>query len=283
MSTRELYADVRSYDIAFGSDRDFVKECNFLEYCLKKFGSSGVWRSGGLEPDPQFQTSHSGTPPVSFLELAAGPARHAREFARRGWRSVALDLSSDMLKYAQQGAIAEGVKIETVCAGMTDFTLEHPVTLAANLLESLSHLTTNEQVVDHLRAVSRNLLPGGIFVIQSTHPRYFWHDSLGDAWTSKDDDGTEIDVLFGSKGDPYDWISQQWTVTVRLDIREPARPPRVVETHSNFRWYLPQELRALIDLSQAFSRTLWFGSMVVPPPPLDSRPESDEMIVVLCK
>lgn len=141
----------------------------------------------------------------------------------------------------------------------------------------------NEQVVDHLRAVSRNLLPGGIFVMQLAHPRDIWHDSLGDTWTSKHDDGTEIDVLFGSKGDPYDWISQQWTVTARLDIREPGRPPRVVETHNNLRWYLPQELRALIDLSQAFSRTLWFGNMVVPPPPLDSGPESDEMIVVLRK
>jgi SAM-dependent methyltransferase len=220
---------------------------------------------------------------VSFLELAAGPARHTREFARRGWRSVAVDLSSDMLKYAQQGAIAEGVKIETVCADMTDFTLEHPVTLAANLLESLCHLTTNEQVVDHLRAVSRNLLPGGIFVIQSAHPRDIWHDALGHFWTSKQDDGTEIDTLFGAKDDPYDWISQQWTITARMDIRKPGRPPRVVETHSNLRWYLPQELRALIDLSQAFSRTLWFGSMVVPPPPLDSGPKSEEMIVVLRK
>jgi SAM-dependent methyltransferase len=277
----EFYTDVRSYDIAFG-DRDFVGECNFLEYCLKEFGSPELWRAGSSEP-PQAQTSHSRNPPVSFLELAAGPARHVREFARRGWRSVALDLSPDMQEYAQAAAIAEGLKIEAVCADMTDFTLEQPVTLAANLLESLCHLTTNEQVVDHLRAVSRNLLPGGIFVIEMAHPRYMWHDSLCHRWTSKGDDGTEIDVLFGSKDDPYDWISQQWTVTARLDVREPGRPPRVVESHYNQRWYSAQELRALIDLSRAFSRTFWFGSMVVPPPPLDSGPKCDEMSVVLCK
>ena len=279
MNTPEFYADVRSYDIAFG-DRDFVKECDFLEYCLKEFGSPGVW-TGSLEP-AQAQTSHSRNPPVSFLELAAGPARHVREFARRGWRSVALDLSPEMLKYAEAGANAEGLKIETVCADMTDFTLQQPVTLAANLLESLCHLTTNEQVVEHLRAVSRNLLPGGIFVIEMAHPRYL-HEWPCHRWTSTGDDGTEIDVLYGAKDNPYDWISQQWTVTFRLDIREPGRSPRVVETHSNVRWYLAQELRALIELSQAFSRTLWFGDMVVPPPPLDSGPASEEMIVVLRK
>ncbi len=186
-----------------------------------------------------------------------------------------------MLDYAQAGAVAEGVKIETVCADMTDFTLQRPVMLAANLIDGLSDLTTNEQAIAHCRAVSRNLCPGGIFVIEMSHPKEIWHDSLPHVWTSTHEDGTEIDALFGSRDDPYDWITQQWTVTARLDIREPGKPPRVVESHSNHRWYQAQELRALVDLSQAFWQVLWFGSTAIPSAPLDSGPSSDAMIVVL--
>jgi len=304
MSTPEFYANARAYDIAFG-DRDFVDECNFLEFCWKEFGRFGSSESSGrsesssgsngsqphkpseldkpyelyklLHPSPPSTNTHS------FLELAAGPARHAREFAKRGWRAVALDLSQDMLEYAQEGAASEGIAIEAVCADMTDFTLNQPVALMANLMESLSHLTTNEQVIAHLRAVSKNLIPGGIFVIEMAHPETIWRDSLPNFWTSTHDDGTEIDILFGSKDDPYDWITQQWTVTTRLDIREPGQTPRVVESHNNHRWYLAQELRALIDLSGAFSETYWFGNMVLPPPQLDSGPDSDRMIIVLRK
>ena len=188
MSTPEFYANAKAYDIAFG-DRDFVDECNFLEYALKEFGGKEFvgLKFAGL---PNYQTlklsnpTNSQTHKPSFLELAAGPAQHAREFARRGWRAVALDLSQDMLDYAQAGAAHDGVTIETTCADMIDFTLSAPVAVAANLMESLSHLTTNEQVVAHLRAVSRNLLPGGVFVIEMAHPETIWRDSLPNFWTS---------------------------------------------------------------------------------------------------
>ena len=276
MSTPEFYANARAYDIAFG-DRDFVDECNFLEFCLREFGTLAI--GNGLSSTP---TSQLPIANLSFLELAAGPARHAREFARRGWRAVALDLSDDMLAYASAGARNDGVRIETLAADMTDFALAEPVALAANLMESLTHLTTNDQVVAHFRAVARNLLPGGIFVIELAHPDSIWRESLPNFWTSREN-GAEIDILFGAKDDPYDWITQQWTVTTRLNIREEGVPERVVESHNQHRWYQVQELRALIDLSGAFSKTWWFGNMLCPPPPLTNSDESDRMIVVLRK
>ncbi len=272
MTSVEFYAEALAYDIAF-SDRDFGEECNFLEWCLRTHGDGAAARAR------------------SFVELAAGPARHARELARRGWSSIALDLSSDMLRYAAHGAERDGVCLTLVRADMTDFTLPQPVALAANLMESLSHLTTNEQVVAHLRAVSRNLLPGGVFVIEMAHPATIWRDSLPNTWVARSTDTplfpdvpyTEVEVLFGAQDDPYDWITQQWLVTTKLCIRTQGQPERVIEHHHPHRWYLAQELRALIDLSGAFARAWWFGNMVVPPPPLGCGPESDRMVVVLRK
>ena len=102
MTSAQFYANALAYDIAF-SDRDFPDECHFLEWCLQHCGAAPA------------------TQARSFLEVAAGPARHAREFARRGWRSVALDLSAEMLHYAKQGAQREGVAIELAQADMADF------------------------------------------------------------------------------------------------------------------------------------------------------------------
>lgn len=268
----KLYADPLIYDIAFG-DRDFEDECRFLEWCLATFGAAPA-------RDDR-----------SFLELAAGPARHARAFARWGWRAVALDLSAEMLAYAQQGAAAEGVRLELVQADMGDFALSQPVALAANLMESFSHLLTNEQVVAHLCAVGRALLPGGIYVIEMAHPSTIWRDSLPNTWVARSTDSpalsgvpyTEVEVLFGAADDPYDWITQQWLVTTRLVVREAGKPERVIEHSTAHRWYQAQELRALIDLSGAFSQTHWFGNMVIPPPPLDCSPSSERMVIVLRK
>lgn len=299
MSSPEFYRNARAYDIAF-ADRDFADECNFLEWCLRTHRrleiaerpSGGDWKLKDAQSPPQGRPEISNLKsPISFLELAAGPARHAREFAKRGWRAVALDLSQDMLDYACEGAAREGVRIETVAGDMTDFTLKEPVALAANLMESLTHLVTNEQVVDHLRAVSRNLLPGGVFVIEMAHPDTIWRDSLPNIWHSYSTESglfegepyTEVDVLFGSADDPYDWITQQWLVSTRLTIREEGRPERVVEHHHPHRWYMAQELKALIDLSGAFSQVWWYGNLAVPPPALDNSDASERMIVVMRK
>ena len=59
----------------------------------------------------------------SVLELAAGPAEHARALARRGLRATALDRSPAMCSYAAGQAKAAGVALDVVEADMRDFTI----------------------------------------------------------------------------------------------------------------------------------------------------------------
>ena len=70
-----------------------------------------VTRSRGSPRGREF----TGTAPRSAIELAAGPADHAVEFARRGVRALALDLSPTMCRRAQEGAAAAGVSVELLC------------------------------------------------------------------------------------------------------------------------------------------------------------------------
>ena len=258
MSTPEFYANARAYDIAFG-DRDYADECRFLEWC---------WRA------------HGATTERSFLELACGPGRHAQQFARLGWRAVGLDLSEDMLIYADEVARPAGVLVDWRIGNMVDYSLPEPVGLVGCLMESLTHLVTNEEVVTHLRAVARSLVSGGVYVIEMAHPDSIWRDSLPNFWTRREGD-MEVEILFGHQDDPYDWITQQWLVTTRLNIRQDGQPERILEHHHPHRWYLAQELRALIDLSGAFSQTWFYGDMMTPPPAIAS--EAERMVLVLRK
>src|SRR6201985_1364812 len=61
--------------------------------------------------------------PRSVLELAAGPAEHARTLARRDLEATALDLNPAMCARARDLAAAAGVPLTVVQADMRDFSL----------------------------------------------------------------------------------------------------------------------------------------------------------------
>ena len=75
--------------------------------------------------------------PRSALELAAGPAEHARNLARRGLAATALDLNPAMCARARDLAAADGVELSVVQADMRDFRLRGRFDLAITMLNSL--------------------------------------------------------------------------------------------------------------------------------------------------
>lgn len=266
MDNKEFYRNARAYDIAF-SDRDFAIECDFLEWCLNEHSTLRV-------KDKKNK---------SFLEMASGPSRHTIEFAKRNWRSIALDNSPDMLGYAEELAEKEGVKIDTIAEDMTKFKMKKPVLLAATMMESIAHINTNEQMLSHLKCVSDSLVPGGIYVIEATHPNGFFPEDEANIWT-EEKDGMKVKITFGLPSDHYDYITQVWNVTTKLDIWNGTGKKYTTTSKINLRWYLAQEIKALIDLSGAFEKYWFYGNAYsIPPYQFDNSDEADSMIIVLRK
>lgn len=264
MPDKEFYRNAHAYDIAF-DDREFDTECDFLEWCLRNHSN--------LSPE-QLEDK-------SFLEMGCGPAQHVREFAKRGWHSTGLDLSSDMVEFAKLEAQKENLIIDTVEGDMCDFQLEKPVILAATLMESISHLVTNEQLISHFKSVASNLTPGGIYVIEATHPMFYFPDEEANTWISKNGN-LEVEITFGLPTDTFNSVTQQWIVTTVMKIRQKGQKEVVVESKSPIRWYLAQELKALIELSGVFDKHWFYGSLYYTPPfELDDTEDSDSMVVVL--
>ena len=96
---------------------------------------------------------HSREEVQSVLELAAGPAEHALELARRGLRATALDKSAAMCGFAAARAEGAGLDLGVVEADMRDFKLPDRFDLAITMLNSLCHLFTLDDLLAHLAAV----------------------------------------------------------------------------------------------------------------------------------
>ncbi|MCK6614678.1 MAG: class I SAM-dependent methyltransferase [Ignavibacteriaceae bacterium] len=265
MANKDFYRFAHAYDIAF-SDRDHQDEYNFLIWCFNNFAKvENIWNYEKV-----------------FLEVACGPANQARTFAEQGWKAVGLDLSESMIEYARSKDKEAGVEIQYYAEDMTDFHIKEKALIVSNPLESISHILTNEGMVTHLRAVSNAMVKGGVYIIEGTHPKFFFPDNLPNTWTMREGD-TEVDILFGLPEDEYDPVTQVWNVTTRLDIKQKYRKMVTTESKSFHRWYLAQEFKMLFELSGAFESIDFLGDITVPAPPLSSGPECESMFVVLRK
>lgn len=264
--SKEFYRNAKAYDVAF-LDRDFDIECDFLEWCLNNLGK--------LEPSKQKNKR--------FLELACGPARHAREFVKRGWKSYALDLSEEMVEYAVHESKKENLEVDGVVADMTNFELDKKVSLTATLMESIAHITSNDDMVSHFRSVAKNMKKGGIYVIEATHPMFFFPDKEANTWKEEDGDFC-VEITFGTPEDSYDSLTQTWQSTTKMKIKNGNAPLVETKSVSSVRWYLLQEMKLLVEKAGVFDKVWFFGSMYYTPPfKLDESEDSDAMVIVLRK
>ena len=104
------------------------------------------------------------------LELAAGPAAHGVELARRGFEVTALDLSSAMVRHAARRGREAGVDLTAATGDMSDFTLDRRFGLILTMAGAVGHLRTEAALGDHFRCVARHLGRGGAYVMETSPP-----------------------------------------------------------------------------------------------------------------
>jgi SAM-dependent methyltransferase len=199
-------------------------------------------------------------PPVrTVLELAAGPAEHAREFARRGIAATALDLSPAMCSYAAGQAGHAGVPLEVVQADMTRFDLGRRFDLVVTMLDSTSHLMTLDAFVAHLDRAAAHLAPDGLYIVEMSHPADRLADEPKTSTTWKvSRGGVEATVRWGEPHDRLDPITQIADDHVTITVTEDGRT-RVVEGVVPYRFWTATELTAAVRLSGALEIVTQYG------------------------
>lgn len=234
-----IFSAPRCYDVAFGY-RDFAAECDFLTALARR---------------------HLGREPASALELAAGPANHAVELARRGLDVQALDREPAMVAYGLEKAEAAGQRIDYHAGDMTGFTLPRPVDMALLLLGSAACLLTLDDGLALLDRVGRALVPGGLLVLELPHPRSLFgeEERTQDEW-EVEQDGMRVHVLWGAPDDRFDPVSQIGEVTTVLTVRS-GRRRTVIRDRARQRRWTAQDLVALARLDGGFEIVDWAGAL----------------------
>lgn len=209
-----------------------------------------------------FTGTPAGEPPASgvrsVLELAAGPAEHARELARRGLRATALDRSPAMCAYAAAQAKAAGVDLRVVEADMRDFTVTGPggarvlFDAAVTMLNSVCHLFTLDDLVRHLAAVRAHLVPGGLYIVELAHPADFLAPvpRTSSEWTI-DAPGGHAEVRWGGRTDRIDPLTQVTREHMTITATAADGTIRTVSDVVPNRFWTLTEFTAAIALANA--------------------------------
>jgi SAM-dependent methyltransferase len=199
-------------------------------------------------------------PPRSVLELAAGPAEHSRELARRGLEATTLDLSAAMCARVRELAAADNARLTVIQGDMRDFSLGRQFDLAITMLNSLCHLLTLDDLLQHLASVARHLAPASLYITELAHPADFFATErrTSSEWSSEVDGGT-VRVRWGGGTDEIDPVTQITREHVTVTYHKRGGSLRTVSDVVPNRFWTATELTAAIRLAGGFAVVASYG------------------------
>jgi len=255
-----IYFDPKAYDIAF-SFRDEETECTFLQDMFKKYGE--------------------GDAPQSVLECFAGPARHARWFANKGVTATAIDNHPGMVAFSDEEADPDD-PFEAIEADAETFDLEEArFDLVFTLMDSLAHLTDKDELAGHFERVAHHLNPGGVYVIESGHPR----ELTGETSTNNDwlveEDAWKVRMVWGLEPVVYDSETGIAEVLVVMEILDATGAIGNIRERVMVKRWTPQEMETVAQGS-GLDIVGWYGALNESVP-FDKAKDAWRMIVVLKK
>jgi SAM-dependent methyltransferase len=222
-----IYNEPLYYEIAF-SFVDIPKQVDLFEKFITQYSQISVRR---------------------VLDIGCGPSHQLREFAQRGYETMGLDRSLQMLAYLQEKAREQGVNIATIHSDMTDFILDEPVDLAFILMGTIGLLETQENLISHLDSVARSLNSGGLYIIENL--KINWHSPdyfTSQHWTMEKN-GICIESTFSVE--VADSLNQMLRGTLRLDVDDHGKK-KILEEITETRVFFPQEFITLIRMNTEF-------------------------------
>ena len=186
----------------------------------------------------------------TIVELGVGTGRIALQLACEGKDIIGLDRSQRMLKACRIKAMNLGVKdrIHLLESDIRKFDLESPASLIYLPFRTFGHLLTQEDRLDMLNSVSRNLRDGGCFI--------FDHYVFNDTWAKSIDRKPRLMCTISSENgearyvyDIYIYKYEQQLMECRIAIEDVDASGVLIQKryiHFDFSWVTPAQVHELI-------------------------------------
>lgn len=258
-ASHSLYENPRLYDLGFGF-RNIERECDGLLAIAAKHGVGA---------------------PRRIVDIACGPAHHLREYARRGLVALGVDVNAEMIEYARHLNTQAHAAVELRKADMRRFHLRSRVDIAQCLFDSFSHCVTDADAVATLRCAAAALPPGGLLILELTHPADFFEGdekrTVG-RWVQRYDDVT-VKTRFQTTA--IDAVAETYVKSMVIDAvyRVGKKKKRVVDRQLHRMW-LRSGISNVVAQSGAFDIVGWYGDLT-PKVLLSTRPASWRMVVAM--
>lgn len=128
--------DALMYDIEYSKWADYVEE---------------IFKLNGLSPE-------------LVVDLGCGTGNFTMELVQRGYDTIGIDISADMLSCAKDKSAGEGRDILYLNQDMAHFELYGTVDAIVSLMDSVNYITSVNDLKSMLRLVRNYLNPGGLFI-----------------------------------------------------------------------------------------------------------------------
>jgi SAM-dependent methyltransferase len=259
MNASEVYKYPRYYAIGYQWNTEL--ECDFIEACLKAHGPSQASR---------------------LLDIGCGAGRHMRTLSKRGYSMMGVDVCHEMVSYVEEEARKAKLKMSVYVDDLRCLTITGTYDLAFCFMDTFRFLLTNEQIADHLRAVAKLLVPGGVYLTD------FWVPSRWDQiaseihqWEQAEAD-TTVRVFYLQHPDSIDPITQTFEDELVFEVHEAGKTQEIRGGPTRTRLIMPQEFQALVSGSGVFDILSTHGEFDLTKP-FDQASLSWRMISILKK
>jgi len=202
----------------------------------------------------------------SVCDLGCRTGTTALEFARRGLKVYAVDLSPTMCRQARQKARRARLRVRVICADMGAFRLPEQVDLVTCEFNPLNHLPRKGDLSGVARSVARALHPGGHFYfdlntrrsLEELYPSTHWFEKRNFCM-----------LLHGG----YDRRRKKGWLDIEWFLPE-GKLWRRHREHMEDVWWTDDEIRRTLRRA-GFQHIRAWDAVKVRPPSLKSRPGYD--------
>jgi SAM-dependent methyltransferase len=233
LKNARVYRHPKYYEIAF-SFVDPPKQVDLYERFIRRFSTVAACR---------------------VAELGCGPGLIVREFARRGYQTIGLDLSRPMLSYLLKASKSNGSVVEPVLGDLTDFRLRPVVDFAMTLMGTVDHIPDREHMRTHLGSVAASLKRGGLYMIENYRLDWTWKSLNGSVSWEMEREGIHVSTRFTSR--VADTLSQRIRQRLELRVRERGKRTAMSEEWES-EVIFPREFEEMVEDSGKFEFIGWF-------------------------
>ena len=133
------------YDVLY-SDKDYEKECNFIEEVFQRYSS---------------------IKPIRILDLGCGTGGHLIPLAKRGYELVGIDKSEHMVQIAQKKIQEHGLNAKVYVADILDFSFNMEFDACICMFAVINYIVETDDLIKAFRNIRRHLKRDALFIFDT--------------------------------------------------------------------------------------------------------------------